>query len=288
MLVSIIIPSFNSNDALLLSITSALSQTHANIEVIIVHDGSTDNSVGVSKLFTDHRLRCIELPTNMGVCHARNQGLLQATGEWVQFLDADDYLLPTKLARQLSCVEGADIVLSDCLHIYEDGTHIAFKGINKSGKLSIRDLLFDNPIPIHSPLIRRQIIKNHLYFYDGYAHEDWAFWLRLSIQEPILVYVPGIECVYRRRRTSRSGDLIKNYMGRITCLERVALWSELQNFELQNIVHASLVKVRSRLVRLFYSEARTDEGDAMLKTIESELSEEERRTLLRGRGSRVL
>ncbi len=98
-LVSIIIPCYNAEAYVGDAIESALAQTYPNIEVIVIDDGSSDGSLDVIRSFDG--LIHWETGPNMGGCLARNRGLSVSTGEWVQFLDADDVLYPNKLARQV-------------------------------------------------------------------------------------------------------------------------------------------------------------------------------------------
>ncbi|WP_237228575.1 glycosyltransferase family 2 protein [Rubinisphaera sp. JC750] len=97
--VSILIPCYNAERWVAEAIQSALDQTHEDKEVIVIDDGSTDNSINVIKTFGD-RIRWQTQP-NRGGNYTRNRLLEMASGEWVQFLDADDYLLPTKIENQL-------------------------------------------------------------------------------------------------------------------------------------------------------------------------------------------
>lgn len=99
-LVSIVIPCFNAARWLRPCIESALAQTWEEKEIFVVDDGSTDSSLAVARGFGDV-IRVIETP-HAGAPHARNAGLAAARGEWVQFLDADDYLEPPKLAAQFA------------------------------------------------------------------------------------------------------------------------------------------------------------------------------------------
>jgi glycosyltransferase involved in cell wall biosynthesis len=97
--VSILIPCYNAERWIAQAIQSALAQTWAEKEVIVVDDGSTDRSLDVIQQF-DGRIRW-ETGSNRGGGAARNRLLELACGEWLQYLDADDYLLPDKLARQV-------------------------------------------------------------------------------------------------------------------------------------------------------------------------------------------
>lgn len=98
-LVSIVIPCFNGEAVIARAVESALAQTIEQVEVVVVDDGSSDGSVDILRGFGD-RIRWESGP-NRGACAARNRGVALARGEWIQFLDADDELLPDKLARQL-------------------------------------------------------------------------------------------------------------------------------------------------------------------------------------------
>ncbi|MBF0351381.1 MAG: glycosyltransferase [SAR324 cluster bacterium] len=99
-LVSVILPTWNRASWLSASIDSVLTQTFRDFELIVVNDGSTDDT---SRLLEQYgaEIKVIDLPENRGVSYARNRGLDQATGEWLAFLDSDDQWLPQKLEKQL-------------------------------------------------------------------------------------------------------------------------------------------------------------------------------------------
>jgi glycosyltransferase involved in cell wall biosynthesis len=119
-LVTVIIPCFNAAGFVGDAIESALSQSWSAIEVVVIDDGSTDDSVGVLRRFGD----CVRWETgpNRGACAARNRGLEMARGEWIQFLDADDLLLPSKIERQIKHALGlSQQTMSACLGVSLDG-----------------------------------------------------------------------------------------------------------------------------------------------------------------------
>ena len=99
-LVSIIIPVYNSASFVVEAVRSALDQTYQNIEVIVVDDGSTDNSLSLVESIHDERLRVFS-QINQGACVARNRGIAEARGEYIKFLDSDDVLYPEAVASQL-------------------------------------------------------------------------------------------------------------------------------------------------------------------------------------------
>lgn len=97
MLFSVVIPVFNSSRTLNLTLSSVLAQNCASFEVIVVDDGSTDDSAELVRAFNDQRIRLISQP-NQGVSSARNTGIRAAQGEWVLFLDSDNWWAPQHLA----------------------------------------------------------------------------------------------------------------------------------------------------------------------------------------------
>ena len=115
-LVTIGIPCYNGGQWIAGSVQSALDQTWMEKEVVVIDDGSTDNSLEILRQFGD-RIRVVSV-SNGGVNRARNRILREARGDWVQYLDADDYLRPEKIERQVSeagGLEAADILYSPIL-----------------------------------------------------------------------------------------------------------------------------------------------------------------------------
>ncbi len=111
--VSIIIPCHNAGPWLAETLESAVAQTWPETEVIVINDGSQDDSLAIAQRFASRRVHVIDQP-NRGAAAARNAGLSAAQGGYIQFLDADDLLAPDKIARQLSALEplGPDVLAS--------------------------------------------------------------------------------------------------------------------------------------------------------------------------------
>lgn len=199
--VSILIPCYNSERWIAEAISSALNQTYINKEVIVVDDGSTDSSLEIIKSFGD-RIHW-ETGRNKGGNVARNRLLELSTGEWLQYLDSDDYLLETKIEKQINFLEknpNVDIIYSPS--IFEYWTSETFK----QEILSIPEphdpyaLLALWHLPqTGSPLWKKQAIvdaggwKN-----DQPCCQEHELYLRLLKTNAIFQFCQSAESVYRQ------------------------------------------------------------------------------------------
>ena len=171
---SIIIPIYNAEMQLDKCLASILLQDTTEWECILVNDGSTDNSAGICNVWAlkDSRFKFIN-QVNQGVSVARNIGLDHAIGEWVTFVDADDWLEPNYLSAMIKQTPGTDIVVSGQIREFEDGHAIIYKpDVNdkfiispeeaeKFNNLNVKFLLYAP----HEKIFRTDIIKqNNLSF----------------------------------------------------------------------------------------------------------------------------
>ena len=124
MLVSTVIPTYNRAADCVVAVGSALAQTHADQEILVVDDGSTDDTEAVLRARFGERIRYLK-QANAGVSAARNLGIARARGEAVAFLDSDDTWLPDKLARQVAVLEArpaVGLVITSMLVVNPDGS----------------------------------------------------------------------------------------------------------------------------------------------------------------------
>lgn len=181
-------PCFNGAAHLHSSVASALGQSFADMELIVVNDGSTDDSAAQLSTIHDPRLRVIDQP-NCGVSAARNAGIAAARGEFIAFLDADDTWHPDCL-RELH----AAAVKSRATITYCGWQNLGLPGgrgqpyippdYEATGKL---DRLFDNcGWPIHACLTRRDAVVGAGGFDTRFkTSEDWMLWLKIARNQPI-------------------------------------------------------------------------------------------------------
>lgn len=107
--VSVVLPAYNRAEQIGAAIDSILRQTFGDFELIVVDDGSTDDTLARAQAMSDPRIRCLSSASNRGVSAARNLGLAVARGEWVAFQDSDDEWLPAKLEKQLARLRSASV-----------------------------------------------------------------------------------------------------------------------------------------------------------------------------------
>lgn len=121
--VSIIIPVYNEEYFILDTINSVLNQTYKNFEILVVDNGSNDNSIEFVKNIQDDRIKIITIKDNQGVAFARNIGIEESRGDYICFLDADDYWTKKKLEKQVKFMEenNYEFIYSDYMFVDRNG-----------------------------------------------------------------------------------------------------------------------------------------------------------------------
>lgn len=184
--VTVIIPTFNRGHCLAESIQSVLDQSFTDFELIVVDDGSTDNTPEIMRQYTS--VQQIRLDENRGVSFARNQGIAQAKGEWIAFLDSDDLWKINKLSAQMKWVESHP----DCKAVYTDEIWIRngvrVNAMNKHRKYSGDIFRYCLPLCIVSPssvLLHTELLQEVGEFDESMpVCEDYDLWLRIAKQFP--------------------------------------------------------------------------------------------------------
>lgn len=206
--VSVIIPAYNAAAFVRDTLDSALAQTHADLEVIVVDDSSTDNTPQVLAEYGD-RIRVHRQP-NGGVASARNTGARIATGDWVAFLDADDVWLPRKVEAQIAAAGQCPWVYTNRFNFGERGplpevqTDVT---VMSEGDVFVPLLRRGNFITVSSVMIRKPLFEQLGGFYHQKGGcEDWDMWLRVSGQSHPIRYVGEPLVGYRFTPTSMSAN----------------------------------------------------------------------------------
>ncbi len=192
-LVSVIIPTYNRADLIQRAINSVRNQTYRNLEILVVDDGSLDNTRSVVESIPDSRIRYMRHEKNRGLpAAARNTGIRAARGDFIAFLDDDDEWREDKLARQILVIKNYDAVVCGVLI---NGRQVAE---HRHLEVSLDDLR--DYIPDPSGLLAKASILKELLFDENLREgEDWDVSIRIAqrfsmgyVQEPLLIYNDGM------------------------------------------------------------------------------------------------
>lgn len=187
-LVSVVIPFFNAEKTLERSVRSIMNQTYSNLEIILVNNNSTDNSLSiVQKLQVEDQRIQILIEKKQGVSHAANKGNTAAIGEFVARMDADDYSYSERIAKQVNFLNSnLSIGVTSCL-VNHVGHTPNTQGLNKfvqwANKQKTQTEIFMNQFieaPIINPtvLYRKELLQQHGGYLHGDFPEDYEMWLR--------------------------------------------------------------------------------------------------------------
>lgn len=214
-LVSIITPVYNGEKFIGQTIETVLAQEYTNWEMLIVDDGSKDNSAHIVSEFAqrDNRV-CLIRKTNGGSASARNMGLKVAKGRYICFLDADDLWLPDMLAQQVEMLQtkNAGLVYASYSKIDENGKDI-YHPVIVPERVKYTDLLKTNSISCLTAMFDTEIVG--IPFFDESLksmRDDLAYWLHILEREPYAYgnkKILGIYRVYRSSTTGNKKKLIK-------------------------------------------------------------------------------
>jgi glycosyltransferase involved in cell wall biosynthesis len=225
-LASVIIPCFNAERWIAEAIDSCLGQTYQSVETIVIDDGSTDASRDILRLYGDKiRLEC---GPNRGGSSARNQGFALSQGEYIQFLDADDYLLAEKIERQVAFLEesGADAVYGDWRHRFHEpdgSSHLGDVQVTGQQADVLESLLAGWWVANNALLVRRKAVLDAGGWDETLcAGQDRDFFTTIALSGADIRYQAGCLSVYRRygKVTVSTSDLDRWQMNHKRVLEK--------------------------------------------------------------------
>jgi glycosyltransferase involved in cell wall biosynthesis len=213
--VSVVIGAYNCGLYIKETVLSVINQVFKNWELVIVDDGSTDDTYKIISNIRDDRIRVIRLDKNSGLpAISRNTGIKASRGEFIAFLDHDDIWFPDKLSIQLQCLKEDPSIGLVCCNLkimssdkrFDNMNHI-FDNRRRSGDL-YKELMSSNFIVCSSVVTRAAILRDLGYFDEDpniVACEDLELWLRIARQNKI-VFIPQSLGAYRVHDFNRSGD----------------------------------------------------------------------------------
>jgi GT2 family glycosyltransferase len=221
-MISIIIPCFRHGDLLGQAVDSALAQTHPAVEVIVVNDGSDDDTEAAATAFGQSITYIAK--ENGGLSSARNAGLRRATGDYVLFLDADDLLHPEAVERLVAAASPAcDRIVIMGVRYFRDRPDEAGPAVIPEYASTLAPTIFVRNHPVHGIMCPRAAIEAAGGFDESLrAVEDWDLWIRVATSGIGVVTLPWCGAFYRQTPGSMSSD--RTTMARAKCRLFAKAW----------------------------------------------------------------
>jgi len=247
-LVSVIMPYYNKRNYFLDSISSALNQTYTNLEIIIIYDDQKRNDLKYieSCIKKDSRVKIILNEKNKGVAFSRNKAISVAQGEYIAFLDCDDYWETNKIEIQMNFMltHGCDFSYTTYQVINND-EKIVYK-IRARKKLEYNELLKSCDIGLSSVILKRKLLRD-IKFPEIKTKEDYVLWLNLAKKSIVLFGLDEPLMFWRQTPNSLSSSILqklkdafkvyylyekKNFFYSIYCVIRLSIYALLKKINL--------------------------------------------------------
>ena len=194
--VSVIIPMYNSSKFILECVNSVINQTYKNLEIILIDDKSKDDTLKVVKKIKDKRIKLIESSFNSGAATCRNKGIEASTGDYICFLDADDFWVKDKVEKQVKFIKDKSFIYSKYIYYKEKKTHIA----NVPMSYTYNQLLKNSGIFTSTVMLNmKNLAKEDIYMPNIKRGQDYGCWYKVikkvgkayGIDEPLAYYRVG-------------------------------------------------------------------------------------------------
>jgi GT2 family glycosyltransferase len=211
---SIVMPAYNRADVIGRAIQSVLTQSFEDFELIIVDDGSCDNTLEVASSFDDPRVRIYKLERNSGSAHARNRGIEIARGQWIAFQDSDDEWLPTLLERHAANFARPEIDVSFCQLRQQYAAETRFfppDGVQvpeaPTALIIAGPIMSSQTLAVRAPVLRRIGAVDEALP----SLEDWELGIRLSRQHRFAYIAEPLAIAYESENsmTKNVGSFLK-------------------------------------------------------------------------------
>ncbi|WP_395649033.1 glycosyltransferase [Planktothrix agardhii] len=222
-LISVIIPVFNGEKTIYYTIESVLNQTFTDFELIIINDGSTDQTLEIIGHFSDPRLAVFSY-NNEGANKSRNRGINRSVGDYISFIDADDLWTVDKLEAQLKALQ--DHPKAAVSYSWTDAIDEAGNFLRPDSRAVFTGDVYPHLLLAYflsngsNPLIRKQAFYEVGLFDESLrSAQDWEMYLRLAAKYPF-VAVPKPQILYRQSISSMSMNVVMKEVAAIAVIEK--------------------------------------------------------------------
>mgnify|MGYP001384383542 CR=1 FL=1 len=258
-LISIVIPTFNNGLYLTRSLASVLSQTYRNFEVLIIDNHSTDNTSEIIKDANDSRINHYKIKNNGIISKSRNMGIKLSKGEWIAFLDSDDYWYATRLELLVNNIihnSSIHVMTTNEYKVYENAKNMeklfyGYNGIDNYKSL----LLFGNRLSTSATIVNREFINTNKIFFDERLSfvtvEDYDFWLKLAFYKAKFKFIQSFQGEYLMHSSNESSKAERHHKNLINLLDFHVY--NVQNFEKNKNKLWNQVKSSRQIIELLKS-----------------------------------
>lgn len=195
-MISVIIPAYNAEETIVECVNGVLNQTRVDLikEIIVVDDGSSDNTVKVLNDSINNELISIISKTNGGVSSARNVGINNASGKWIALLDSDDVWLPEKIERQIKYIKRFPSIKFIGTNRNNENVRFGKRVTKNLYRLGLRDILIKNWPHTSTILIKKKVFDEVGLFDESMRYaEDGNLWNRIAIIYPLYYIAESLE-----------------------------------------------------------------------------------------------
>lgn len=245
--ISVLMPAYNSSEFIKEAINSILNQTFSDFELIIVNDGSTDNTHQIISAFSDARIKYYQNDSNKGLAYVRNRLIELSTSDYIAFLDSDDIAEKERLEIQYNFFKqqkSLGLIAASVHSINENGKleHTNWKFNLNENELPVH-LLFYNPIVTSTVMFKKELLPNEVFRSDYPPCEDYDLWVKMLFNSKGIVLSDFLATyrLYYNSVSKRKADDARNNRNRVI-VDQLEYYFPNQYSDQEAQLHLSLVE----------------------------------------------
>jgi glycosyltransferase involved in cell wall biosynthesis len=219
---SIILPTYNRANMIGKAIESVLAQTYMNWELLVVDDGSTDNTKQVVEAYNDSRIGYI-YQQNAERSAARNNGIAHAKGQYVCFIDSDDYYLTHHLQEFATAIDKGNADMFFGYNVFEQNDQLVYDTVNNrvDSYKNVEEYLVINPVRTAAVCVKREVFSTNLFNLKIRIGEDTELWVRIAANHTLKAVNAYSQVYVLHRGQTVADDNTQNIIQHIECLKVV-------------------------------------------------------------------